>query len=543
MSVRLPQEGLQGVVLAGRYRIEQRLGAGGMGEVYRAVNTAIDRPVAVKMLRPELMNNADLVERFLREAKAATIVRHPNVVDVLDVIEHEGVPMIVQELLHGKDLAKYIEVSGGKLSVDEVLPLLIPVIEAVGVAHSKGVIHRDLKPDNVFLHEVEGLVIPKVLDFGISKVNAPDARRMTSTGTAMGTPAYMSPEQIQGTASVDPRGDVWSLGVVLFEALSGQLPFEAETQGGLFVQICTTRARSLATVASGVPASVVAIVARCLEPNRDARFANGTELAKALRAVLAERGVESTNKLRAIGPAIIEALETQGALAPAGAQSTAKTIAARRAPAAPQDNASDSGSSHATVKAVPSALAHEERASERREDDRRERERGGRATVLIASASVAVVALIAVVAVKAMGDHGASATSGTSSSSADAAATIARASDSGAVTAARDDEPAADGAVALAAADATAIGDDDASAMVASSGEEPNDNHGDRRGRRTRGARDAGARSTATVATAATNTATAAQSTTNNGGTTQNSPSTIVTTSGRRTHAATTYEP
>lgn len=532
MSVRLPQEGFQGVVLAGRYRIEQRLGAGGMGEVYRAVNTAIDRPVAVKMLRPELMNNADLVERFLREAKAATIVRHPNVVDVLDVIEHDGVPMIVQELLHGKDLAKYIEVSGGKLAVDDVLPLLIPAIEAVGVAHSKGVIHRDLKPENVFLHEVEGQIVPKVLDFGISKVNTPDTRRMTSTGTAMGTPAYMSPEQIQGTASVDPRGDVWSLGVVLFESLSGRLPFEAETQGGLFVQICTTRARSLDTVVSDVPASVVAIVARCLEPNRDARFANGTELARALRAVMAERGVESTNKLRAIGPAIIEALEAQGALPGPDAPSTARTIAARRPP------------ENATVKAVPSALAQESRASEHRESghresERQERERGGRGSVLIASVSAAVVAVVAVavISVQSMGANAARTTNGTSVDGAVSNVATVRDEDSGVVAA----QHSAEDAAVMAIADAAVTAAEDAPSVVASNRDEaPADERDERRHRRARAGRDAGARSGATTAANATN-GTANGTTT--APSTQNSQSTIVTTSGRHTHAATTYEP
>jgi serine/threonine protein kinase len=182
MSVLGPQdEGLEGVVLANRYRIDKRLGAGGMGEVYRATNVVIDRPVAIKVLHRELTRNAEIVERFLREAKAASVVRHPNVVDVLDVLEHEGVPFIVQELLNGRDLAKYVELSGGSLSVDEALSLLIPVIEAVGIANAKGVVHRDLKPENVFLHEVEGQVIPKVLDFGISKLTTADVKRMTST--------------------------------------------------------------------------------------------------------------------------------------------------------------------------------------------------------------------------------------------------------------------------------------------------------------------------------------------------------------------------
>lgn len=327
--------GFDGVLLAGRYRIEKRLGSGGMGEVYRAVNETLGRPVAIKVLRPELLKNVEIVERFMREARAAALVRHPNVVDVLDVLVHEGVPFIVQELLHGKDLSQYLEASGGKLPVDQALPLLLPVIEAVGVAHGKGVVHRDLKPENVFLHEVEGQVIPKVLDFGISKLTAPDAKKMTATGLTMGTPAYMSPEQIQGSGNVDPSSDVWSLGVVLFEVLSGRLPFEAETPGALFVKICTVEATRLDAVVSDVPPELVEIVGRCLRPSRAERYPDASALAKALRAVLVERGVESTKKLQAMGPKIIEALELRSAVVTRDAaedpSAKAETLVARPA--------------------------------------------------------------------------------------------------------------------------------------------------------------------------------------------------------------------
>ncbi|MBL8683884.1 MAG: serine/threonine protein kinase [Myxococcales bacterium] len=335
------EKSLDGALLAGRYRIEARLGSGGMGEVYRAVNEALGRPVAIKVLHPEMLRNDEIVERFMREARAATLVRHPNVVDVLDVLEHEGVPFIVQELLSGKDLSKYLEVCGGKLTVDEALPILIPIVEAVGVAHQKGVVHRDLKPENVFLHEVEGQVIPKVLDFGISKLTAPDAKKMTGTGLAMGTPAYMSPEQIQGSSAVDASSDVWSLGVVLFECLSGRLPFDAETPGALFVKICTTEARRLDQLEPSVSPVVVEIVWRCLRPKREDRYANATELARALRGALAERGVESTNKLQAISPAIIDALESKGALAPTSPEAKAARAADRTQAATPSGKNSD----------------------------------------------------------------------------------------------------------------------------------------------------------------------------------------------------------
>jgi serine/threonine protein kinase len=541
MSVLGPQDkGLEGVVLAGRYRIEKRLGAGGMGEVYRAVNTVIDRPVAIKVLHRELTRNQEIVERFLREAKAAIIVRHPNVVDVLDVLEHDGVPFIVQELLNGRDLSHYIEAAGGTLGVDEALPLLIPVVEAVGSAHAKGVVHRDIKPENVFLHEVEGQVVPKVLDFGISKLTAAGAKRMTSTGTAMGTPAYMSPEQIQGSAEVDARGDVWSFGVVLFEVLSGRLPFESETAGGLFVQICTTIAPKLDTVTTGLPPALVDIVAKCLAPNREQRYASATELARALRAIMAERGVDSTHKLQAIGPAIIETLESRGAFAsgpalsiesPSTPRAEAKTAVGRKPAATPKQ----------TARATPSALADEHR--DQRQDARDpEVSSKGRSTVLVAGAGVLLVALIGVVAVKAMGDapraQPAEDAGVAATHVADASAPLAqRADDRDAIAptaalTAVEDASTVDNSAAIAA------NDSDASTEI-----EPLGRGETGRRHHTRASRDAGARlaqsTTSTVNTVAatqpTNGANAAHST--------QGATTVTTVSGRQTHAATTYEP
>ncbi|MFO0562544.1 MAG: serine/threonine-protein kinase [Polyangiales bacterium] len=548
MSVLGPQdEGLEGVVLANRYRIDKRLGAGGMGEVYRATNTVIDRPVAIKVLHRELTRNAEIVERFLREAKAAIIVRHPNVVDVLDVLEHDGVPFIVQELLNGRDLAKYVELSGGALSVDEALPLLIPVIEAVGIANAKGVVHRDLKPENVFLHEVEGQVIPKVLDFGISKLTTADAKRMTSTGTAMGTPAYMSPEQIQGSAGVDPRGDVWSWGVVLFEVLSGRLPFEAETPGALFVQICTTVAPRLDTVISGLPPTLVDIVARCLRPNREERYANSTELARALRAVLAERGVDSTAKLQAIGPAIIEALSSQGALAeppPATVATpplqTAKTAVARRPAIA-----------KATEKATPSALAELESNVERELGPPPTQPSKAQPSLVVVGAALMVAGFVGAMGFKALG------AGATVRSSADAAV-LARVEDSGVPLAERVADAASSalvGEVHVTPDAANSTSDnrsDDAAVLVADNVadaaiDDPleRDSRGGRRhGRHGREPARTVANSNAASAS---NTASASVgSSANSQGTTSAQPSqgsTITTVSGRTTHAATTYEP
>ncbi len=231
---------LVGTLLAQRYRLVSHLGGGGMGDVYRAVNEVVNREVAIKLLRPELSRSRETVARFVREARAANAVRHPNVVDILDVATAEdGTPFLVQELLHGHDLSVPLN-QRGRVSCAEALDWMIPVVDAVAAAHAQGLMHRDLKPENVFLAtQPGGAVIPKVLDFGLSRSVDDRSQRVTATGVAMGTPGYMSPEQIIGASTIDVRTDVWALGVMLYELMAGVLPFTAETPGALFLRICT----------------------------------------------------------------------------------------------------------------------------------------------------------------------------------------------------------------------------------------------------------------------------------------------------------------
>jgi serine/threonine protein kinase len=307
-----------GKTLRGKYRLEESLGTGGMAEVYRARNVMAGRDVAIKMLHPEMLAHKQIVRRFLQEARAANTVRHPNIVDVLDVDkDDDGIPFIVQEYLEGTDLEAKIE--GWDLTAEEVLELFIPVTEAVGLAHQSGIVHRDLKPDNVFLAMVRGEVVPKVLDFGISKLPVDDAgdvplwksigssdMRLTGAGTSMGTPLYMSPEQIRDPRGVDARTDVWSLGVMLYKALSGHVPFNGDSLPELFANINTSRPTPLEKLAPDVPLGLVRIVDRCLSPERERRYEDGSALAAALIAArdeIRQSGAPPPRKLSLDPPA------------------------------------------------------------------------------------------------------------------------------------------------------------------------------------------------------------------------------------------------
>jgi len=276
----------EGDVLDGKYTLEALLGAGAMGEVWRARNLAFGRVVAIKLLRIEHARDPDVVARFLREARAANLVRHMNVVDVIDVgKDQSGRPFLVQELLEGKDLGAHLSEVGHGLPMGDAMQILLPVVEAVAFAHGKGVVHRDLKPENVFLARTESGVVPKLLDFGLSHVVSEGAARMTATGVAMGTPAYMSPEQIKGARDVDVRTDIWALGVMIHEVLSGDLPFKGETVADQFVQVATSDPTPLAVAAPHAPSAMARIVAKCLRRSPAQRYPDAGTLLLDLRAV------------------------------------------------------------------------------------------------------------------------------------------------------------------------------------------------------------------------------------------------------------------
>lgn len=273
--------------LAGRYRVERKLGEGGMGAVYAGEHLLIQRPVAIKILHPQLATNVDLVRRFLNEARAVTAIRHEHIVDVTDMGQlDDGALFMVLELLDGRDFAALIE-EESPLPIARVLHIVDQMCAALELAHGRGIVHRDLKPENVFLvRRGEDPDFVKILDFGIAKILDGDGSGVrTQTGVAMGTLHYMPPEQVQGGKDLDHRADVYAIGVILFRALGGRFPFEGDTLASLLSKILLDPIPPLRSVRPAAPLELEAIVTRCLSKRAADRFASCAELRAALRAV------------------------------------------------------------------------------------------------------------------------------------------------------------------------------------------------------------------------------------------------------------------
>jgi serine/threonine-protein kinase len=274
----------EGELVAGKYRVERILGAGGMGVVVAARHQELDQLVAIKFVRDEVLGNGEAIERFVREARAVARLRSEHVARVLDVGTLEsGTPYIVMEFLEGMDAAEALARSG-PMPLDLAASLVLQVCEALSEAHAAGVVHRDLKPQNLFLtRTVGGSLKVKVLDFGVSKVGRLAAEgALTRTSAMLGSPLYMAPEQMRSSRDVDARVDVWALGVVLFELLTTRSPFEAESMPELVLRVATERPLPLSRLRPDLPGAVVAVVERCLEKEPSKRFANVAELASAL---------------------------------------------------------------------------------------------------------------------------------------------------------------------------------------------------------------------------------------------------------------------
>ncbi len=273
--------------MAGQYRLEQLVGEGGMGRVWAGTRCSTGEPVALKFVK-EANAAPELFERLLREARAACAVRHPGVVQVEDVLELEdGSPVLVMELLVGESLADRLA-REGELALPETAAILSRVVSAVIAAHELGIVHRDLKPENVFLaRSASGGTDVKVLDFGIAKLTAVgelDAATagLTASGTLLGTPYYMAPEQVFHEKDVDCRADVWALGLVLYQCLTGLLPTRAENVGQVLKLVLTRRVWPLADAAPHLPADLCAVVDRMLVREREDRLTDLREVVDVL---------------------------------------------------------------------------------------------------------------------------------------------------------------------------------------------------------------------------------------------------------------------
>ena len=283
MSVGAPQQ-----VLSGKYRLERELGRGGMGSVWLAQHLTLRSPVAIKLIDAEIASKPEALSRFLREAQAAAALRSPHVVQILDHGVDEGVPFIVMELLEGESLAARLE-RVRRLAPADTARIMMQVGRAMTKAHEAGVVHRDLKPDNIFLVQNDEEEIAKVLDFGIAKSSSHGIGSVSSTtrtGSVLGTPYYMSPEQAEGAKGVDHRTDVWAMGVIACECLLGSRPFDAETLGALLLAICA-REMPVPSRAGVVPAGFDAWFKRACSRDVGQRFASAKEAVHELRNVCA----------------------------------------------------------------------------------------------------------------------------------------------------------------------------------------------------------------------------------------------------------------
>ena len=333
-------------MLRGKYRLESKLGEGGMGEIWLATHVRLNQKVAIKRLLD--VGSPAAVERFLREARTAATLTSDHVVRIIDVDEAEdGAPFFVMEHLEGQDLSELLK-QKGPLPPEEACRLVLEACEGLAEAHSRGVIHRDIKPANLFLAErANGTRIVKILDFGISKIEVAEGVGLTTTARIMGSPKYMSPEQMRATRDVDARTDIWSLGIVLYQLLSNRLPFT----GAVPVALAAAVMIDAPTPLEGVPPELERIVMRCLEKEPGARFATVVELAQALAPLagdpLLATSVRKTAEAASSRPSILAHAPTERESRRTQPDSEAKRVTA------PTIDAATTGQSVQSVQPAP----------------------------------------------------------------------------------------------------------------------------------------------------------------------------------------------
>jgi len=274
-----------GIIVGDKYRLEEPIGEGGMATVWRAVHTTLDRAVAVKFLEAVGTHAQSLAERFLREAKLAAGIRHRHVVDIIDFgVTDEGQPFMVMEFLEGQSLAeRYTE--GPPVTDWELLEIVAMILGGLAAVHDAGILHRDVKPENIFLVRDSDGMYPKLIDFGVSK-GFQSGDRITRTGAVVGTPEYMSPEQARGLKEIDQRSDLFAIGVVLYEGLCGETPFESENPGDVLIRVATEDAAPLSERRPDLPPELVSLVHLALQKDPNERFGDARSMRDAVHAVM-----------------------------------------------------------------------------------------------------------------------------------------------------------------------------------------------------------------------------------------------------------------
>jgi serine/threonine-protein kinase len=278
------------VLIGGKYRLVRPAGFGGMGAVWVAKNEATGAEVALKVLRAEDAPSEEAAARFRREAHAAAKLSHRGIIRVFDLVElegeHQGSLVMVMELLRGETLADLFD-KRPKLEIGEAVEIAMGLLSALAHAHAQGIVHRDLKPENIFLSvDPDGHTTPKILDFGISKLNAPEAPKITGDGALLGTPSYMSPEQARGSSDIDARSDVFTMGILLYEMVSGRNPFASGSYHSVVAAILEREVEPL----MGIPLPLWDVIVKALKKKAEERFQTAAELASALREATGVRG-------------------------------------------------------------------------------------------------------------------------------------------------------------------------------------------------------------------------------------------------------------
>jgi serine/threonine-protein kinase len=288
-----------GQILAGKYRVERLLGQGAMATVFAATHLALGQRVAIKRMHADRARRPEARERFLREARAAARLRSEHIARVIDLgVLDDGAPFIVLEHLDGEDLAELLA-RRGALPVADAIDFILQALEAVAEAHAAGIVHRDLKPENLFLtHDLTRAPCIKVLDFGISKLLG-DGLALTGAAVAVGSPLYMSPEQMVSSKDVDTRTDLWSLGVVLYELMTAALPFQAERLDELYGRVLHSAPAPISTHVATVPPGLEAVILQCLQKDRARRFASAADLAAALAPYASAGGAARASRVAA----------------------------------------------------------------------------------------------------------------------------------------------------------------------------------------------------------------------------------------------------